>query len=84
MFKGLKTEGIFSHFSVADALDAESEAYTARQRACFDAVVRRLQSAGLELPYIHLQNSAGIIRHPEPAVQHGTNGHFDVRAAAEP
>lgn len=66
MFKGLKTEGIFSHFSVADALDAESEAYTARQRACFDAVVRRLQSAGLELPYIHLQNSAGIIRHPDP------------------
>lgn len=63
---GLKVEGIFSHFSVADALDPDSEAYTAGQQERFDAIVLRLQKEGLPLSYIHLQNSAGIIRHPDP------------------
>lgn len=64
--KGLQIEGIFSHFSVADTLDAASEAYTAEQQQSFDTLVNGLRNAGLALPYVHLQNSAGIIRHPDP------------------
>lgn len=64
--KHLIVEGIFSHFSVADALDAESRAYTDMQQACFDRTARRLQDNGISFRYIHLQNSAGIMRQPDP------------------
>lgn len=62
----LLVEGIFSHFSVADTLDAESRSYTAMQQACFDRTVRMLQENGIAFKYIHLQNSAGIMRQPDP------------------
>ncbi len=63
---GLQIEGIFSHFSVADTTDADSEEYTAAQQQAFDALVIKLQKAGVSLPCVHIQNSAGIIRHPDP------------------
>lgn len=58
---GLLIEGVFSHLSVADALDADSIAYTAKQQENFDVIVDALESRGFSFRYIHLQNSAAIM-----------------------
>ncbi len=63
--RNLLVEGIFSHFSVADALDTDSCVYTDTQQACFDRTVRMLQKNGISFKYVHLQNSAGIMRQPD-------------------
>ncbi len=59
---GLEITGIFSHFSVADLIDPDADRYTDQQQQQFQQLVDRLGQAGVKLPYIHLQNSAGIIR----------------------
>lgn len=57
---GLKMEGIFSHFSSADDITGEGEAYTALQRERFDRTVKALEAEGIRFACHHLQNSAGI------------------------
>ena len=64
--QNLSFEGIFSHFSVADELSPESLDYTDAQQNAFNSLVQRLQESGIRFRHIHLQNSAGIIRHPNP------------------
>ena len=64
--QNLSFEGIFSHFSVADELSPESLDYTDAQQNAFNSLVQRLQESGIRFHHIHLQNSAGIIRHPNP------------------
>ncbi len=64
--KGLSFEGIFSHFSVADELSEEALAYTDAQQGFFNDLTEKLLQSGLHFRYIHLQNSAGIMRHPDP------------------
>lgn len=64
--KYLEAEGIFSHFSVADELDEDALAYSDAQQDSFAEMVRFLQKNGADFQDIHLQNSAGIMRHPVP------------------
>ncbi len=62
----LAVEGVFSHLSAADSPTPDADAYTDMQQACFDQAVRFLKEQGVPLRYIHLQNSAGIIRRADP------------------
>lgn len=63
---GLRVEGAFTHFSVADALDADNVAYTAGQRQAFDAAVAALRAAGVELATVHCANSAALVSGSAP------------------
>ena len=55
---GLCVEGIFSHFATADSDDlTRAKAQAAR----FDAFCKMLEERGLQIPFRHLDNSAGII-----------------------
>ena len=57
---GLQFDGIFSHFSSADDITPEGEAYTVLQQQRFDRTVASLEAAGIHFTCRHLQNSAGI------------------------
>jgi alanine racemase len=57
----LEIEGIFTHFSVADA-DVE---YTQWQIGRFRRILSSLAQAGIEPPLIHAANSAAILTLPE-------------------
>ena len=52
---GLRPEGIFTHFAVADVPSGRD--YTARQYALFTGVCEGLAQAGLDLPLRHCANS---------------------------
>lgn len=58
---GLEVEGIFTHFSVADSVEAEDIAHTDAQLAAFEAVLADLAAAGLRLPIVHAANSAATV-----------------------
>ena len=62
---GLEISGIFSHFSSSDDLTPAGQEYTRMQKARFDAVVEGLKRRGIDIPFRHLQNSAGIVSYPE-------------------
>ena len=55
---GLISEGIFTHFAVADV--PSGEAYTELQYKRFSDVCEGLQAAGLDLPLRHCANSGAI------------------------
>jgi alanine racemase len=59
---GLELEGIFTHFSVADAKDLS---YTRAQLGRFRAVLDELEEAGVRFPLVHCANSAAMLRLPE-------------------
>lgn len=59
---GLAIEGLFSHFSVADARD---QAYTRQQYATFEGVLQRLAAAGHHPALRHIANSAATLSIPE-------------------
>lgn len=62
--KHLKVEGIFSHFSVSDSLDAEDDlAFTTTQIRLFDKVLSDLAKAGINPGIRHIQNSYGILNY---------------------
>ena len=58
----LMIEGIFTHFSVADAAD---KGYTYKQLATFRAVLRQIKENGISVPIVHAANSAAILTVPE-------------------
>lgn len=58
----ITVEGIFSHFSKADEEDAS---YTKLQYERFSRICTSLKNSGLDIPYCHICNSAGIIQFPE-------------------
>lgn len=58
---GLRLNGIFSHFSSADDLSPEGQAFTALQRERCDRLIEELRQRGVTFPLRHLQNSAGIL-----------------------
>ncbi len=58
----LVVEGMFTHFSVADAAD---KSYTYRQLDIFRDVLRQVHAAGIEVPVVHAANSAAILTVPE-------------------
>jgi len=62
---GLEAEGIFTHFSVSDEDEAESEAYTREQFALFLRVLEALEQRGQTFAIRHCANSGALARYPE-------------------
>ncbi|MEX0974148.1 MAG: alanine racemase [Bacillota bacterium] len=56
----VETEGVFTHFSVADT-DRE---YTVAQMEAFEAALRQMEAAGVRPKYRHAANSAAILDFP--------------------
>lgn len=59
---GLRLEGFFTHFSVADLAD---KTYTHQQFDLYQEVVRQVEEAGFALPIKHAANSAATLDLPE-------------------
>jgi alanine racemase len=60
----LHLEGVFTHFSVADSLQADDQAYTRQQLARFLEVLGALEAAGIRIPIRHAANSAATMYYP--------------------
>lgn len=58
---GLRFEGLWTHFAVADDPD---DPFTADQIALFGRVTEQLREAGMSPSVLHAANSAGAIAHP--------------------
>ncbi len=69
---GIVTEGIFTHFAVADTADGNE--YTNEQFARFCAVVDALSARGLTLTYRHCANSGAILQYPQTVCLKLSNG----------
>lgn len=65
---GLQTEGMFTHFAVADTLDGE--AFTRQQMAEFQTVAEELERKGVHIPVKHCANSGAVLQYEE--------GYFDM------
>lgn len=63
---GLKLEGLFTHFPVAET-DA---AFTKKQIRDFDKLISRLKKEGFHVPALHSANSAAIFTNPD--------SHYDI------
>ena len=59
--KNIIIEGIFTHFSSAE----NDRDFTMKQIAEFKQVLRELDSAGINIPYRHCANCAGVLAFPE-------------------
>lgn len=57
--EGLRCEGIYTHFSVADSLDEDDLRYTARQQ---EKLMAYAKGRGL---LVHSQNSGGVLYHQD-------------------
>ena len=55
----IEVHGVYSHFSQADS----SEEFTKKQIQLFDKAIQMLKNGGINPKYIHLCNSAGILRY---------------------
>ncbi|MBQ8043159.1 MAG: alanine racemase [Clostridia bacterium] len=58
-FSNIEVHGVYSHFSQADT----SEDFTQRQIKVFDECIETLKANGINSKYVHLCNSAGILRY---------------------
>jgi len=64
MLPNIKIAGIFTHFPVADS-DAESDVeFTRLQIRRFSHILSTLTEFKLNIPLVHVSNSAGILAHP--------------------
>lgn len=61
---GLKVEGIFTHFAVADERTAESVAYTHLQHDRFVRLIAALEACGITIPLHHCANSGATVDYP--------------------
>lgn len=63
---GLRAEGIFTHFAVADEPDAESVRYTQQQLALFQRVIRAVEEKrGERFPIRHCANTGAVACYSE-------------------
>lgn len=60
---GVTISGLASHLPVAD----EDDTFTTNQLARFHRDVAKLRTLGIRAPVVHVENSAGLIRHPGEA-----------------
>ena len=60
--KGIRVEGLLSHFASADEHD---KSFSTQQLERFRRVLNQAKSAGLNFRYAHIANSAGIIDLPD-------------------
>lgn len=58
---GLRVCGLYTHFAVAD--EPQEDAFTKGQAAAFEALAAEMHQKGLQVPLLHLANSAGILHH---------------------
>ena len=61
----LKTDGIFTHFAVADELTPFGKQYTENQHAQFAQLISRLAQQGITFKSVHCCNSAATLFYPE-------------------
>ena len=59
---GLCITGLFTHFARADEMDRSE---TADQFRRYETMLSRLQAAGVEIPLLHVANSASILLRPD-------------------
>lgn len=59
VIENISLEGIFTHFSSADGVDASDEEYTKMQAERFFRVNEILEAGGIRLKHVHIKNSAG-------------------------
>ncbi len=59
---GLRIDGIFTHFACAGDDDL---AFSREQVRRFNSLTGQLKRAGMELPFLHMANSNGVLRMPE-------------------
>ncbi|HEU4962747.1 MAG TPA: alanine racemase [Bacilli bacterium] len=57
---GVELEGLFTHFATADE---ENSAYAEKQAARWQALLQAMQAAGIEIPLVHISNSAAILQY---------------------
>ena len=63
---GLRAEGIFTHFAVADEPDGDSRAYTEKQLSLFRRVIDAVEERrGQRFTIRHCANSGGVASYPE-------------------
>lgn len=62
---GLEVEGAFTHFAVSDEDSEESRAYTQLQHQRFEAMLQRLEEAGITIPLRHCANSGATVGYPQ-------------------
>ncbi|QTA84381.1 alanine racemase [Desulfonema magnum] len=60
--RGLKTEGIFTHFVASDSSD---KSFSEKQFEIFSSFLNELRLAGMDIPIKHAANSGAIIDMPE-------------------
>lgn len=63
--KGIKIEGMFTHFADADADFEKREKKTVRQYDRFDKVKTRLEKKGFDTGFCHVCNSAATVKFPQ-------------------
>ena len=61
---GIKIEGVFSHFPVSDSTSKSDMEFTKIQLSRFAEVISSLQKGGIEIPFIHMSNSGGLLAYP--------------------
>lgn len=61
-FKTIILEGLYTHFSDS----SEDVPFTQLQLEQFSKLVASLKSHGIEIPYVHCDNSGAILKYPEP------------------
>ena len=64
---GLKVEGIFTHFAVADEQTEESIAYTHLQHERFMRLIEELEKRRIYIPLRHCANSDATVNYPQYA-----------------
>lgn len=64
----LRPVGVFTHFSVADSMQPEDQAYTRLQFARFQEICQGLQAAGLHDLIRHCANSGATLQYPDFAM----------------
>lgn len=65
---GLRFEGVFTHFPVADSLSESDRAFTRLQYRRFTDMIDSLKASGIEFEIRHCCNSAATILYPEFAL----------------
>jgi alanine racemase len=59
-------DGLLTHLAVADSCTDDADGFTSKQIDTFLGIAERIKSIGFTIPYLHLSNSAAIIRKLHP------------------
>jgi alanine racemase len=64
--KNLVVDGLLTHLAVADTASAATDSFTVGQLSSFRELAARIRDKGFSPSYLHLANSAALIRQLEP------------------